>query len=212
MVRADQSACEEELTAVSGAGPELSSLVSVLWSWCPLGSRAPVLLSLCIRSGALLPTYCTAHTSSLLCWLPAPSPGYTLPLSLCQPSLPTVSLVRDKLLLQRDGSQARQILHSVQRKKWYVCCSLSSIFGFGKVFSKIQFSNLPISQLTMLWVFVCWLTSFPMTTGQRLRTLWQGEMCLPGLRSLWGHFNGNNNERRQETHRPGAAEEGASPV
>ena len=38
--------------------------------------------------------------------------------------------------------------------------------------------------------------------------LWQGEMCLPGLRSLWGHFNGNNNERRQETHE----EEGASPV
>ena len=46
--------------------------------------------------------------------LPAPA---TLCLSLCQPSLPTVSLVRDKLLLQRDGYQARQILHSVQRKK-----------------------------------------------------------------------------------------------
>ena len=41
-------------------------------------------------------------------------------------------------------------------------------FTIYQVFSKIQFSNLPISQLTMLWVFVCWLTSFPMTTGQRL--------------------------------------------
>ncbi len=46
MVRAVQSKCEEELTAVNGAGPVLSFLVSVLWSRCPLDSRAPVLLSL----------------------------------------------------------------------------------------------------------------------------------------------------------------------
>lgn len=89
MVRADQSEREEELTAVSGAGPVLSSLVSVLWSLCPLLCSAPEHLSslLCsgIRSGALLP--CSQLTAQLtaqqLTPLLAPSPGYTLHYTLC---------------------------------------------------------------------------------------------------------------------------------
>ena len=140
-------------------GPVLSSLVSVLWSRCPLHSTEHLSSSplLCVSGRApcsQLTAQLTAPRSSLLCWLPAPANSASLSANLVLPQL-AKSVVRDKLLLGRDGYEMRLIYPCAGLRATKLSFADECMIIICLCFCPVKFHNKPDSQLTIMSVFVC---------------------------------------------------------